>query len=256
MIFAPIDPAQCRGSFKRRSFEAWVALGTVFLTLAVLFSWMASRLFSSFVPLLFADVLAGLIAFYVYLHWNKQPVRLRCRHCRGIVLGNTPWVCGECGHQNLAVDRFPFNHECEACHLTPKAYQCHHCHQLMFLSDDEDKTRFAYRIATPRAPESEEHSKTLKALHAKREQKEAERDVAEIEAELSDIRRRIQMHRKQGKTPAEIMQERLDETMKWEDAELELMAAIERKYKGNRTAILRRKAAFTKLKQRDFSDNI
>jgi hypothetical protein len=256
MIFAPIDPVASRGYLKRRVFESWCLLVGLFLALVLLFSWISSLLFSSFLPMLGGNVLAGLIAGYAYLVWSKHPPRLRCRNCRGIVLGNTPWVCGECGHRNLAVNQFPFVHECEQCHLPPKAYQCHHCDQLMFLSEDEDKHRFAYRIADRQTPSTGEHARKLKAWQEKKEEKEAERSVAEIEAELAGFRRQIQANRKQGKTPAEVLQERLDETMKWEDAELEVLAAIERKYKGNRTAILRRKAAFARLKQRDFSDSI
>jgi hypothetical protein len=146
MIFAPIDPTLSRGYLKRRLFESCIVLGTVFLVLAVLFSWVLSAMFSGFSPLIFGNIVAGLIAYYAYLVWNKQPMRIRCEACGGKVLCKTPWICGECGHENWDVDQFPFIHQCANCHLPPKAYLCHHCDAPLFLSEDHDTTNPARRI--------------------------------------------------------------------------------------------------------------
>jgi hypothetical protein len=154
MIFAPVNPATARQYFKRRVLKSYVVLGGVFLLLATLFAWGASLVFENFAPLLLGTAfllgtaLAGLFVYYTYVVWNKQPMRIRCKHCKGIVLCRTPWVCGECGHENWDVSKTSLLDECEECHLLPKAYLCHHCNQTMFLSQDQDQTNPARRIST------------------------------------------------------------------------------------------------------------
>jgi len=105
-------------------------------------------MFQSFIPLLLGNALAGLIAYYAYVIWNKQPMRIRCLSCGGIVVCKTPWVCGECDHENWDVSKSTFLDECGNCHLSPKAYVCHHCDKPMFLSEDHDKTNPARRVNT------------------------------------------------------------------------------------------------------------
>jgi hypothetical protein len=152
MILASHDPESSRGLLKRRQFESWVILGTVFLVFASLFSWICSLLFQSFIPMLLGTGLAGLIAYYVFLVWNKQPMRIRCGQCGGSVECRTPWVCGHCGHENWNVNSFPFIRHCEKCHIAPKSYICHHFEEHrdaeahIFFSEDHDTSNPARRI--------------------------------------------------------------------------------------------------------------
>src|SRR5690349_12629496 len=144
MIFAPVDPMSARQYFKKRVLQSAIAFGGIFLVLVVVFSWLASAMFQNFVPLLLGTGLAGLVTYYAYVIWNKQPMRISCPGCRGLVLCRTPWVCGECGHENWR--KTTFLDECPNCHHSPKAYLCHHCDKPMFLSEDQDKTNPAKRI--------------------------------------------------------------------------------------------------------------
>jgi len=250
-----IKPQASRGFLKQRLFEAWFKLAAIFLGLVLLWSFVCSLVFTTPAPMLFGNVIAGLATYYIFLRWNQHPLRLRCKGCRGTVLCSTPWICGECGHKNLDVFNFPLIHECESCHYPPKAYRCHHCGELIFLTDDKDKRHFACRVGSEEVPPPNQHALKLKQLQEEKEAKEARLSIAEIEGELSDIRRRVQQNRTTGKTPKEIIQEGVDRIMRWEDAELEIIADVKKRHKGNATAIKRRLAALEKLKQKDLADN-
>jgi hypothetical protein len=147
MNSAAIDPRASRGLLKTRLFESTVIISAMFILAVVVFSWILSRISPSFVPMLLADGIAGLIAYYAYLRWNQQPIRILCNGCHGKILCNTPWICGECGHENFNIRKFPFLRHCEHCELEPKSYVCHHCDRVIFLSEDRDPNNPARRIA-------------------------------------------------------------------------------------------------------------
>jgi hypothetical protein len=47
------------------------------------------------------------------------------------------------------VDDFPFVYQCEHCSIEPKAYKCHHCEKIIFLSKDKLATLCATFIKAP-----------------------------------------------------------------------------------------------------------
>lgn len=150
MSFKPVHPTLAREYFKKRSVQSFYALSGTFILLAVLFSWIASPMFESFVPLILGNVLAGIIAYSAYLFWNRRPMQIRCLGCRKTISCRTPWVCGECGHENWDVRSTTILDDCSnsTCGLPAKAYLCHHCGEPVFLSKDLDKTNPARRIGT------------------------------------------------------------------------------------------------------------
>jgi len=142
----PIDPRSSRGLWKRRVFESAITIAAIFLVAVVGFSWILSYVTPGLLAFLLADGVAGLIAYYAYLVWNRQPIRINCNGCGGKILCNTPWICGECGHENFNIRQFPFLRHCEHCKLESKSYVCHHCGRVVFLSEDRDATNPARRI--------------------------------------------------------------------------------------------------------------
>jgi len=195
MMFAPIDSTSSRGYLKRRLFESFVVLGAVFLALTFLFSGISSLFFPSFVPLLLGNVLAGLIAYYAYLRWNRQPMRIRCEECDGNVLCQTPWICGECGHENWDVNTFPFIHQCANCHLSPKSYICHHCEKPMFLSEDLDATNPARRIGAE-GRQSKRQEKSQQKIEADYEEKKRNIETAKLDLTEAQIKAQIKVVKK------------------------------------------------------------
>lgn len=156
MIFGAVDPLRSRARFKSRSIEIVTVLVVTFLALVSLASWVSANVFSSIAMMLVGDALAFGICAYLYLQWHKRPLAIRCEHCRKVVLSDTPWVCGECGNENLDTQNHSLLQECAQCHAAPKGYKCHHptpeavrpSEHLIFFSEDKDKRNVAKRLAT------------------------------------------------------------------------------------------------------------
>jgi hypothetical protein len=78
-----------------------------------------------------------------FLVAKEWVIWIRCNHCGKDIATNTPWVCGVCKKTHTNASRFPFVGSCYYCGDEPKAYECHHCGELIFLSKDELKLNFA-----------------------------------------------------------------------------------------------------------------
>ena len=123
---------------------------------------------------------------------------------------NTPWVCGFCKAANNNVDDFPFIHRCQHCSAEPKAYKCHHCGELIFLTDDQLKANHAFCLGTevqlvPPPPAPDE------AAHQKREVETLQHQVivARLTAELNKVKNQAELSKK--KSPEQKIEESLTE---------------------------------------------
>ena len=85
-----------------------------------------------------------IVAAYFAVLWvlHVKGGTIKCDHCPQYIAINTPWICGFRGCRNDNVEEFPFVNKCQ-CGAEPKAYQCHHCTQLIFLGSDRLTTGFA-----------------------------------------------------------------------------------------------------------------
>ena len=93
-----------------------------------------------------AAALAFLPAFGLYYYLESRLIVIECLNCEGDINTNTPWECGFKGCRNENVVNFPFVHECEHCHYPPKAYVCHHCGALIYLTSDRQTAHAAKRL--------------------------------------------------------------------------------------------------------------
>ena len=217
------------------------------LLLALLFSWLFP---GTFLLVLLIDSIGLGIAYYYYTVWEKQPIRFCCPKCTKIISSNTPWVCPECKEPNRNANEYPFVSECQHCGAEPKAYKCHHrekekdCGEMIFLSEDEDATSYAYRLNSPsEAPKPDEHQEKMKKMGETKQEKLAKRDIALVDAQLKSIRKRIRGERQKKKTAKEILEEGVGSDMELEDAEAELKALYAEKYKDNPQLLRRMNAA-------------
>ena len=99
-------------------------------------------------PFLAAAVVAGLAAYCVhFLFLDQQVVHVKCPSCDKFVSADTPWLCGYGvnGHlcKNEDAVQFSFLNKCGTCRKKPKAYKCHHCGRLIYLSLDRQQTQYA-----------------------------------------------------------------------------------------------------------------
>lgn len=93
-----------------------------------------------------AFIIAFIAAFCLHFFYlDKRAIGIECPHCGKYIETNTPWICGnkDTPHRNDRVDDFPFIYKCQHCGFIPKAYQCHHCFKLIFLSEDRQETAYA-----------------------------------------------------------------------------------------------------------------
>lgn len=201
MTFGGTDPLNARDRFKTRSLETMALVAALFIALTVMMSATVSHsLNGGLFPMLVGDVFLIALCYYFYTVWKMRPVRLRCAACTRILLSNTPWICGFCGHANRNANQNPFVHDCAGCHDQPKAYKCHHsdCNKLIFLSEDLDPQNYAYRIHDPQEPWGEAKSADRRAT---REEREFEIQMTELELRLKAMKEKLESPKM--KTPME-----------------------------------------------------
>jgi hypothetical protein len=179
---------EARWWFKKREAINWgvsaVCFIVLFLALMHVFdTWPGGTL------------LAGIIAIFpvLVLHFfvlGIPAISIACPHCPGYIETKTPWKCGYKNCLNENVGAYPFINKCEHCGYIPKAYQCHHCKELIFFTIDEQKTSYAQcaNVSTPLrkvAPDAigekiDKHREEIRDLQHKYTKTKIESDI-EIE---------------------------------------------------------------------------
>src|SRR5882724_4832290 len=181
-IFDTEDPLTSRRRFKFRQPLNFICSVAILIPLVLmLMQFMIAGI---------ADIVAiGIVAFFYFTFLINRAIKIRCPHCRKIILCNTLWICGDCKQRNVRTEDYPFVNKCEHadCGAEPKTYKCHHeqCQQLIFLTSDEDIISYAHRANSP----AEIKPKTTQ------ENKENKRDevaMAELDLKLKGIKDRIQ----------------------------------------------------------------
>jgi hypothetical protein len=148
------DPLNARLWFGLRKLVNW-AITIAFLLLSY---WLLTFIFDWWLAAIIAVSGAACLFFLVL---EDRVIGIICPNpkCKRYIETDTPWLCSfgltlpqkkEC--VNLHTDRFPFINKCETCGNKPKAYQCHHCGKLVFLSKDKEKEQFAKRHVAPEEP--------------------------------------------------------------------------------------------------------
>ena len=161
-------------------------------------------------PMLVVDVIAIGLAFFMYLLWDKRPIKIRCEHCKQVISSETPWLCPACKGENTDTVHFPFMHQCKHCAAVPKAYSCHHCGELTFLSDDKDTRSPATGIKFRAVKvEPDLHGQKIKDLQRKKEIKLMEKEIALVESEREAIKTKAE--RAKPTDPFELTKQELEE---------------------------------------------
>jgi len=137
-----------------------------------------------------AFILSTAAAFCLFFFvLDKRAIKILCNHCGNTIITNVPWMYGFCQKLNTNTDDFPFIHRCEHCGAEPRAYKCHHCEKLIFLSEDQLTTSYArYVHATvvknrPTVNNINPHERVKRKLKDKLE-------IAQLTNELAEITQR------------------------------------------------------------------
>lgn len=144
MNFDVPDPLTSRARFHGRIVHHMLKLLAVFLGVAVVIAVLSVYVFKSGFFMFVGDVLALSVMIFLFLRLNNKPIRLKCLACAKMILSNTPWTCGFCKQENRDTRGFPFVNTCQHCGNEPKAYKCHHCGGLIYLTEDEQKSGYAF----------------------------------------------------------------------------------------------------------------
>ncbi len=194
MIIESTDPSTSRSRFITRTYVNMAVITAMFILGVIVLSFLSSVLFpGSSMTMLIFDGIALACAYYFYILWEKRPIRLVCRNCNKIILSNTPWFCAACNRPNTNTTEFPFVHKCEHCGAEPKAYRCHNpeCKEIIYLSEDEDKTNYAHRLNSPdENSEQDKRTQQLKTKLQMKEDREHEILMAQSDVTLIELKQR------------------------------------------------------------------
>ena len=220
MFWETDDPTRSRNQFITRPYLIFAALGSIFIVAVFLSSWFSSVISPGrFLPMAGFDCVALAAAFLVYIVWERQPFRLACPGCDKILLTNTPWFCPVCRKPNLNTAKFPFINRCEHCPTEPKAFRCRNpkCKKLIFLTEDEDGTNYAFALNSPDEVIAEEkRAHSVRTQQELREDQQHEISVAKGDVTLATLQQRHksilgQLKEKEKKSPLESKRNSLGE---------------------------------------------
>jgi hypothetical protein len=249
VIFESTQPLKSRNQFRFRTIRHIGLIGVAFVLTVILLSRLI--LPGNVIPMVIGDTLALAGAGILFALWEQRLVYVRCKNCGKTISSSTAWVCGMCGRPNRNPLQFPFVHRCEFedCGAEPKAYRCHLCNELIFLTRDKDKNNFAYAFVSQTdgtAPDkrSDKKRSQQEALEDKDHQIQmAEREVikARLDARLVEVKHNAQS---KPRTAVEAYREQVrdytDDRMAVEEAVRQQKALNSEECKGN-PSMLRRK---------------
>jgi hypothetical protein len=194
-----------------------------------------------FVSLYFLDpTLAAMIcigvAFCVFFFLlDKRAIAIRCPACDKYISTNTPWICGNKGCRNDQTDEFPFIHRCQHCGDSPKAYECHHCRDLIFFTDDQQEAGHAVCANDSFEPaknkKRQKHQEFIEKRKEQIELKELLVQEADVVNELKRRRDAAKPSAERHKPPDEELGEFLKKSMGVEDAAKKWKAEVDEKFK-------------------------
>lgn len=213
------------------------SLGGIFLVVYVgmhLF-WALHVVDSRFGLVVIFSLVSIPVFIFVFFLLEKRAFRFVCPHCKGYIETNTPWKCGYCGCANYDVNDFPFIGKCESCGAEPKAYKCHHpkCRELIYFTKDFQDFNYAECINLPPA-EQDDHEDAVIKRQKEIELKELAIKEGQLDVTLKSLRDSLQTPR------MKTIEEKYRASMKNEDDERRLRAAINEEFKDDDVERIRR----------------
>jgi hypothetical protein len=225
-----VDPLEARRWFVWKTPINWAISTAVFIP--------AFFLLMQFLGGLLAFIIVFVVVFCLFFYGlDKRAIGMKCPHCGQYIESNTPWICGnkDAPHRNDRVDEYPFINHCQHCGFTPKAYQCHHCFKLIFLSEDKQVTAFArcadISAESPKPEPVKKDEKTEAASELKKDIHVTELMVkkAELDVTLKTLNQNLAPPPKE-KTAFEQLEEYYKGMMGNEDAAMKWHAAIDAEF--------------------------
>ena len=246
MITTTCEPLNARRSFNSRTPVNWVIALVTFLILI----YGLQFLLPIEVPyLLIVVATIGINFVFFFYVLQKRAIGIVCPNpkCGKYIETNTPWKCGNpnCEKKiNEQVDDFPIVYRCQHCGVEPKAFECPHCREPIYLGKDRLKTIYAtfVNIQEPVRPKRVKKDKVAEKVVKQHEEKRDlihELEVTQLKGNLMEAKSKIEPPAKK-KTPYEELEEYMQTTDGNEDAERKWRAAIDKEFKNNPDARMRK----------------
>jgi len=223
------DPFKARQAFKLRFWKnIGIALG-VFVSLV----WILQFFLSFFLT----DVIALAVAFILFFFYlRKRIFGITCSGCTNYIETDTPWKCGHCGTNNIQVYDFPFVNRCgnNDCELEPKAYKCHHCGQMIFLSNDRNENNFAQCVNMKEIPKPVLGQKDANVDELAKRMKDikiTELDIQKAKLDIEHNALKADLEPKKVKTPYQELEEYYLSMVGNEEAARKWRVAIDEEFK-------------------------
>lgn len=219
-----VDPLSARQWFTWKEPITWASSIAVFTFVFFMLTLFAD----GFLAFLIAFAVAFCVHFFVL---DKRVLGIVCPHCGEYIETNTPWICGnkDTPHRNDRVNDFPFIHQCQQCGFIPKAYQCHHCLKLIFLSEDKQQTAYAKCADILPKPEPDHAVEKVGKQNEEKRDLLHELDVTKIKGDIKEAKSRIEPPPK-AKTAFEELEEYYKGMMGNDDAAKKWHAAIDAEF--------------------------
>jgi hypothetical protein len=149
-------------------------------------------------PAFVVSFVAAFCLFFFIL--NKRAIRIVCPYCAKYIETNTSWICGNKGCRNDRIDDFPFIYRCEHCGSYPKAYECHHCGELIFFSEDQQRTGFARCASAPATsePVKDEHEIEIAKKKKVVQLSQLDLEKAKLDVELKGYKQTLEPQKPRG----------------------------------------------------------
>lgn len=202
-------------------------------------------------PYLTADVIAVAVTFSVFFFvLHKRAIGIECPYCFRHLATNTPWMCGYKFCRNENVDDYPFIYRCEHCGTEPKSYKCHHCGELIFFTNDRQKSNYATFISSsanlpPPVPKPKAPSRWAKKVAQESEQLHDlshELKVTQLKGDIHEAKARIQPQKSEKELMEESLQKFYDRSVGAEEAGRKMKAMVDVECANNPDARERRHA--------------
>jgi hypothetical protein len=170
--------------------------------------------------------IAAMFCLYFFI-LDKRVIKMSCNHCHKTILTNTPWLCGVCGGKNCETDEFSFLNHCMHCKGKPKAYRCHHCGELIFLSEDEQKENYAESLRAPAPVRKNEKETEAAKLAGDIEVKKLKVVDADLDLKLNEYKKKLEPEKGTS------IEDKYRNLLRNEDDAQRLRKAIDEEFKGD-----------------------
>jgi hypothetical protein len=252
MITIKCEPLNARFQFECRNCINWAITFGLFFFLMYALRLLPEETLSDFAISCIA-VGSSCLLFFVGLYNRAIAIECPNSKCSKYIETNTPWKCGNpsCRKDNLNVDDHPVIGRCEHCKVQPKAFECPHCREPIFLSKDKLKSIYASFINTQEPVKATPVEKDIDRENIEKQKKDIE--LAELKVQKANLDLQFKEINKnlepvKIKSLSEKLREKYKNVTELDEEQLRLMTAVNDQFPDTPENHLEREKRFSLIK--------